>query len=51
MMHGHERLRHSSWKPTNKGGGKSAAEPVEPRAEAKGNVGQQGHRQSHATAW
>ena len=28
-------------KPTNKAGGSSAAEPVEPRAGAEGNVGQQ----------
>src|SRR5712692_3140873 len=42
MMHGHEKSRSAivAVKPTNKAE-RSAAEPVERRAEAKGNAGQQ----------
>src|SRR6266498_965566 len=42
MMHGHEKSGDAivAVKPTNKAE-RSAAEPVEPRAEAKGNAGQQ----------
>ena len=42
MMHGHEKSDHAivAGKPTNKAE-RSAAEPVEPRAEAEGNAGQQ----------
>jgi hypothetical protein len=42
MMHGHEKSRSAivAVKPTNKAG-RSAAEPVEPRAEAEGKAGQQ----------
>jgi hypothetical protein len=42
MMHGHEKSDDAivAVKPTNKAE-RSAAEPVEPRAEAKGNAGQQ----------
>src|SRR5712675_1651804 len=43
MMHGHEKSRSAivAVKPTNKAE-RSAAEPVEPRAEAEGKAGQQG---------
>ena len=43
MMHEREKsdLVVVAVKPTNKAGGISAAEPVEPRAGAEGNVGQQ----------
>ena len=42
MMHGHEKSSSAivAVKPTNKAE-RSAAEPVEPRAEAEGNAGQQ----------
>src|SRR5713101_5213255 len=42
MMHGHEKSRSAivAVKPTNKAE-RSGAEPVEPRAEAEGNAGQQ----------
>ena len=42
MMHGHEKSGDAivAVKPTNKAE-RSAAEPVEPRAEAEGNAGQQ----------
>jgi hypothetical protein len=42
MMHGHEKSRSAivAVKPTNKAE-RSAAEPVEPRAETKGNAGWQ----------
>jgi len=46
MMHGHEKSSSAivAVKPTNKAE-RSAAEPVEPRAEAEGKAGQQGtHR-------
>src|SRR6266568_7116910 len=47
MMHGHEKSGDAivAVKPTNKAE-RSAAEPVEPRAEAKGNAGQ--HRTHRA---
>ena len=47
MMHGHEKsdLAIVAGKPTNKAG-QPAAEPVEPRAEAKGNAGQQSTRRA-----
>lgn len=43
MMHESKKsdLAEVAVKPTNKAGGISAAEPVEPRAGAEGNVGQQ----------
>ena len=45
MMHGREKSDSAivAGKPTNKAG-QPAAEPVEPRAEAKGNAGQQSTR-------
>ena len=52
MMHGHEKSGDAivAVKPTNKAE-RSAAEPAEPRTEAKGNAGQQstGRTQSRVT--
>src|SRR5712692_9196275 len=49
MMHGHEKSRSAivAVKPTNKAE-RSAAEPVERRAETKGNVGQQSTRRTQS---
>ena len=49
MMHGHEKSDFAivAVKPTNKAE-RSAAEPVEPRAETKGNVGQQSTRRTQS---
>ena len=49
MMHGHEKSDSAivAVKPTNKVE-RSAAEPVEPRAETKGNVGQQSTRRTQS---
>src|SRR5713226_9016170 len=49
MMHGHEKSRSAivAVKPTNKAE-RSAAEPVERRAETKGNVGQQNTRRTQS---
>jgi hypothetical protein len=49
MMHGREKSGDAivAVKPTNKAG-RSAAEPVEPRAEAKGNAGQQSTRRTQS---
>ncbi len=49
MMHGHEKSRSAivAGKPTNKAE-RSAAEPVERRAETKGNVGQQSTRRTQS---
>src|ERR1700716_957901 len=51
MMHGHEKSASVivAVKPTNKAE-RSAAEPVEPRAEAKGNAGQQGTHRTQCRA-
>jgi hypothetical protein len=49
MMHGHEKSDSAivAVKPANKVE-RSAAEPVEPRAETKGNVGQQSTRRTQS---
>src|SRR4249920_400012 len=49
MMHGREKSDSAivAVKPTNKAE-RSAAEPVEPRAETKGNAGQQSTRRTHS---
>jgi hypothetical protein len=49
MMHGHEKSDSAivAGKPTNKAE-RSAAEPVEPRAETTGNVGQQSTRRTQS---
>jgi hypothetical protein len=49
MMHGREKSDSAivAGKPTNKAE-RSAAEPVEPRAETKGNVGQQSTRRTQS---
>src|SRR5919198_5904038 len=49
MMHGREKSDSAivAGKPTNKAG-QPAAEPVEPRAEAKGNVSQQSTRRTQS---
>ena len=49
MMHGREKSDSAivAGKPTNKAE-RSAAEPVEPRAETKGNVGQQNTRRTQS---
>jgi hypothetical protein len=49
MMHGHEKSNSAivAVKPANKVE-RSAAEPVEPRAETKGNVGQQSTRRTQS---
>ena len=49
MMHGHEKSDSAivAGKPTNKAE-RSAAEPVEPRAETKGNAGQQSTRRAQS---
>ena len=49
MMHGHEKSDSAivAGKPTNKAG-QLAAEPVEPRAEAKGNASQQRTRRTQS---